>query len=307
MGAGDEDDENSPATFDADRRRVKNHILPVLGKYKIGQIGPREIERAKQTWKTAHNAIDPERTLSRKTVFHIFGLVRKMFNDAVLWKYIEVNPCAGVTPPKKGSATLEAIPIEAARVLMEHVSLAAVHVAALLMLLTGARRGEILALTRADFDFEEGTVWFRRSLTSLDGKTFTKEIKTGSKGRRKVPLLFLAGLLDAYLAQHPDLEGPILPSGGLRKNYGQYWHPRSFSSAPGRHFKALKISGASAHRLRHAFNSLGGVAGTNEAVRSKLMGHTKIQMTRDGYTTIYAEQAREAIRMLEASLKIGPK
>jgi hypothetical protein len=108
--ADDDDDEVAAATFDADRRRVKNHIIPVLGRYRIGDIGPRDIERAKTIWKNRPNALHPERTLSKKTVFHIYSLARKILNEAVLWRYIEANPCFGIRVPKKGNASLSATP-----------------------------------------------------------------------------------------------------------------------------------------------------------------------------------------------------
>ena len=306
--ADDDDDEVAAATFDADRRRVKNHIIPVLGKYKIGDIGPRDIERAKAAWKLRPNVLKPEKTLGRKTIFHIYSLTRKILNDAVLWRFIESNPCAGVRVPKKGNAALSATPPADAMRLIEHDSLAPVHVAALVALLTGARRGELLALHRSDLDFEAGLIRYRRALTALDGRTFSKALKTGDKGHKDVPMFFLADLLAAYLSAHLEIaDGPIFCRGGLPRNSGKYWMPAAFSKALKRHLEQLGISGQSAQRLRHAFNSLGALTGSDELTRSKLMGHTGVQMTRGRYTTIYSEAARKTIAMLEASLNIGTK
>jgi integrase len=83
--------------------------------------------------------------------------------------------------------------------------------------------------------------------------------------------------------------------------------PAAFSKALKRHLEQLGISGQSAQRLRHAFNSLGALTGSDELTRSKLMGHTGVQMTRGRYTTIYSEAARKTIAMLEGSLNIGTK
>lgn len=287
---------------------MKNHIIPVLGKYRIGEIGPRDIERAKALWKSRRNTLKPDQALSKKTVFHIYSLTRKILNDAVLWRYIESNPCAGIRVPKKGNAALSATPPAEAMRLIEHDSVAPVHVAALVALLTGARRGEVLALKRADQDFEAGLIRYRRALTALDGHTFTKDLKTGDKGHKDVPMFFLADLLGAYLSAHPEIgNGPIFFKGGLARNAGRYWMPASFSKALRRHLEQLGISGQSAQRLRHAFNSLGALTGSDELTRSKLMGHTGVEMTRSRYATIYSEAARKTIAMLEASLNIGTK
>ena len=52
---------------------------------------------------------------------------------------------------------------------------------------TGARLGEMLALTWKDVNFEAGTVTFQRTLSDVDSKLTVKDVKTAN-GRRTVIL-----------------------------------------------------------------------------------------------------------------------
>lgn len=106
----------------------------------------------------------------------------------------------------------------------------------------------------------------------------------------------LITLLEAYRAEHPN---EVL----LFSNRGALWHPETFSSALARHFKRLGIGGASVQRLRHTFNSLGGVVGSTDVVRSRLLGHSNVRMGNDVYTTVFAEQGRAAVQQLEDFLR----
>ena len=81
------------------------------------------------------------------------------------------------------------------------------------------------------------------------------------------------------------------------------WHPETFSSALARHFRKLGMGGASVQRLRHAFNSLSGIAGSTDIVRSRLLGHANVRMGNDNYTTVFEPQATEAVQGLDDFLR----
>jgi len=303
--AGDPDDELAPQTHENEMRRLRNHVLPVLGKFRLDRIGVKEIEAAKAAWKQRPNKLDPTKTLGRTTVTHIYSLVRLMLNDAVRWKYLESNPCADVKTPRRVPGRIRATPVSDARRLLETESLEPIHVAALVALLTGARRGEVLALTAQDFDWDAGLVWFTKAVTfEVGSPPFVKGLKTKDKPREPVPLYFLGNVVQAYLAAHPGLVGPIFPSGGRMNNVGRYWHPNQFSKALRAHCRDLGIDATSAQRLRHAFNSIGAMTGADALLRSQMLGNS-VAVNRKTYTTVYSQAAREAIRLLEAGLRIN--
>jgi integrase len=298
------DDEVAPATFRADQSRLEQRILPVFKDVRMMHITPDMVEDAKVVWKRATSTTRGGKTLSQKYVYHIFGLFRKMMNDAVRWRYIEDNPCEGIVAPTKGEGRLESIDIEAARVLFAHRSLEPIHVATIFDLLTGVRRGELLAIHVDDLNMHLGRVWIHRAVTELDdGRLVLKDLKTKKHGRRFIPLgAALTDLLAAYLESRPDLTGPLFKDGHDKH---ELWHPEAFSSRLRTHFRRLGISG-SAQRLRHAFNSFGEALDVSEAVRQQLLGHKLgSAVTRKNYTTIWDAQTESFIARLEAHLRAG--
>jgi integrase len=172
---------------------------------------------------------------------------------------------------------------------------------------TGLRRGELLALSWEDVDFEQGVVFVMHATTQLldaDRTLALKDVKTGESGRRAVPLApMVQSLLLAYRSAHPQAVNRVFFGGRGVRRYDEIWNAKTFSSALRRHLKTLGIEDVTIQRLRHAFNSLGNLAGSNEATRSGMMGHTSTRMTRTQYTTLYKEHASEAVQILESFLR----
>lgn len=300
-----DDDELAPYTVTNDEARVRNHILPIFGAYRIELIGPREIEAAKRKWKTTLTTRGgPPRPLSPKYVSNIYSTLQKMLDDAVRWNYLEFNPCERVTAPPKGHRKIIATPLHDVKKLLAYESLAPVHVAALTALFTGFRRGELLALQREDLDLEQGTLWCEKALTEWEGALFHKDVKTkNERGRKLQPLTpFIHGLLGAYIAANPGIVGPLFHARGQSEKWTPTkvaWSPRAYSAAEARHMAKVGIR-ASAQSLRHAFNSLMGVAGVDLALRAVLMGHSdSSRLSETTYQTFWLEQKRVALAGLE--------
>jgi integrase len=306
---GRDDDELAPDTTKADASRVRKQIIPVLGTYRIDQIGPREIEAAKRVWKTAPSLTRAHAPLSGKSVANIYGNLKRILNDAVRWNYLEYNPCDRVTSPPVKTRKLVATPLEDARKLLEYPSLAPVHVCCLTALFTGLRRGELLGLRVEDVDLDQGTVWCERSLTIHHKTLVHKDVKThNDRGRRLQALSpMIHALLAAYLEANPGMTGPLFCARGTDERWRpgrKAWTPSAYSSAERIHLRRVGID-TSAQRLRHAFNALSGAAGVDLALRAVLMGHSSTKLTETTYQTVWLAQKRAAVGQLEALLRTG--
>lgn len=107
-----------------------------------------------------------ENHLSDKTILNYHNLLSSIFSDAVLWGRITYNPCDRVRTPrvkKKDPKYLDEV--EAAKLLdlleSERIDYRTII---RLLLFTGCRRGELLALHWDDIDFEQNLVHFRQNL-----------------------------------------------------------------------------------------------------------------------------------------------
>lgn len=286
--------ELSPATVRPERSRIEHHIKPVLGSIRLSKLTPLNIESALEAWKNAPalsssgTPISTKATISTRMVHHIFSTLSAALEQARKWEKIRRNPCENVTPPKKGQKSLGSISLEEGQALLAHQSLDMVHVACVVSLLLGLRRSEVLALTWDDF--RDGQLFITKALTDDHGKLRVKENKT-KNSRRSYPLpAYLNSLLTEYAmrARGEYLFGPI----GLD----------TFTKAVQSHLKSLGIK-ATPQRLRHAFNSLGRLSGSDDVVRSRMMGHAQVHISNDIYTTTFESQQTNVLQSLEQMLR----
>jgi integrase len=302
------DDTLSPYTVKIDESRVRQHLIPTFGHYRIEQISPKEIDVAVRRWKQTPLKRGGAGMLSPKSISNLYVVLRKMLNDAVRWNYIEWNPCDRCDPPPGGTRKVLATPLADAAKLIAYPSLAPVHVCSVTALFTGLRRGELLALQREDVDLERGTVWCEKAIATWEGAVVTKAVKTkNERGRRMQPLApFVLTLLRAYVDANPGMKGPLFAARGQAEQWSDVrWTPRGYSAAEARHMTKVGIV-ASAQTLRHAFNSLQNAAGVDLALRAVLMGHSNSNLTETTYQTVWMDQKRAAVAALEG-LILGSK
>lgn len=146
----------SPRAQRDERSIWENIILPRLGKLKLSTIDHAAIDALHRDITTIRGT--PVR--ANRTV----EILRKAFNLAIRWNWCERNPSSGVrrNPEDKRSRYLTKYEIAAlVQALNNHSEPMSVNAIKLLML-TGARRGEVLGATWAMFDLENG-VWTKPS------------------------------------------------------------------------------------------------------------------------------------------------
>ena len=152
-----------------------------------------------------------------------------------------------------------------------------------LLLLTGARSGEVLAARWADIDLKEG-IWTKPGAT------------TKQKTEHRVPLSAPAMQL---LASLPNDNEFVFPGrgGGHRTDLKKPW-PKIC--------KAAKIAGVRVHDLRHTYASLLASAGFSLPMIGALLGHTQPQTTAR-YAHLFDDPLRKATESVGAIITGKPK
>ncbi|HEX6956815.1 MAG TPA: integrase arm-type DNA-binding domain-containing protein, partial [Ferrovibrio sp.] len=138
-----------PASISNDRRMIEGVIKPKLGAKKVAIVSRRDIDELHQSMKDAPYQAN-----------RVLALLSKMFSLAVAWGWRPNNPAKGVErfQEHKRDRWLNADEIaRLAKALDKHESQRVAN-AIRLMLLTGARSGEVLAATWDQFDLERA-VW----------------------------------------------------------------------------------------------------------------------------------------------------
>jgi integrase len=132
---------------------LRDHVLPALGRLKVAGVSREDIEKL-------HRKITEAGKARRANA--VKSLVSTIFNQAIVWRMREDNPCAHVKANREhgrerylSGAELERLMTTLERWRARRPDSVDAITAAVL---TGARRGELLAMRWADVDLE-AAVW----------------------------------------------------------------------------------------------------------------------------------------------------
>jgi integrase len=167
-----------PKTASGYRHIIERYVLPHLGSTRLQAVKASTLTRLYAAL-LAGGGKDG-RALSPRTVHGVHRVVHRALKYALNDDLIAVNPADGARPPKAVEREPETpwSPQELAAFLSaagEHRLGCFYRLAAY----TGARRGELLALTWSDIDFESGLISVAKSTSVIDGQRVTGSPKGG--------------------------------------------------------------------------------------------------------------------------------
>ena len=133
---------------------LEKHLVPVLGKKRLNEIGDYEVQKVKR-----HLA-----AMKPKTVNCVLTVLSKLLKVAVDWKELASMPLS-VKMVKAPDPELPFYDFEEFEQLVEGAGKAGADVLAFVLLAgeAGLRRGEIIALERSDVDFKRNQITVRQS------------------------------------------------------------------------------------------------------------------------------------------------
>ena len=262
---------------------IEKEIRPELGSLKVANVRHADID-------------DLHRKVGKRAPVRanrLAALLSKMFSLAIKWELRTDNPAKGIERNPENRRERYLSPVEIARLsaaLTAHPEQASANVVRLL-LLTGARRGEMFAATWEQFDIEAG-VWTKPSA------------HTKQKKEHRVPLSAPARQLlqeirpaDAEPSD-PVFVGrvlpPLKPGGKPRKmpltDIKKFWAAIC---------DAAEIEGCRLHDLRHSYASILASAGLSLPIVGALLGHTQPGTTAR-YAHLYDDPLRAATERVGA-------
>jgi len=234
------------------RAIIKSEIVPALGDLKVTAVEYEHIDRL-------------HAKISRRAPYmanRALALMSKMFALAILWRMRADSPVRGVqrNQETKRKRYLSGDELQRLTNALAEYPNKEVADALRLLLLTGARKGEVLSATWSQFDFGEGT-WTKPSAN------------TKQKTEHQVPLSTPARQLLAQIRKRNRATSFVFPGPGPtghRTHLKRDW---------ARVCKAADIVGLRVHDLRHSYASQLASAGVGLHVIGSLLGHTQAQTT----------------------------
>ncbi len=274
-------------TFEEYSAQLSRYVRPELDSLKLEQVTPVVIQKL-YTGMLG-------RKLSARTVRLTHAILRNALQQAVRWRMLPFNPADAVDLPKQERQEMRAMNREEAQRFMETVAGTRWAVLFTVLLTTGLRPSEALALRWGDIDLGAAQLSVRRTVKRVKGVWIYEEPKTKSS-RRLIELPMgtvraLAGL---------ERDGELVFTNGLGE-------PVNIYTVVEHHFKsALKRVGLPReirlYDLRHTHATLLLLAGEHPKIVSERLGHSSIQITLDTYSHVLPTMQKGTAAKLDAML-----
>lgn len=256
---------------------AKIHLIPEMGRVRIDKITQTDVQRliARKT----------RSKLAPKSVRLIHHVLRCCLNAAVSHKMLAANPAIGVILPRVERGEIATIsPVDVFQLqnadLLESEPM---FPCVLLMVYTGLRRGEAMALRWSDIDLERGTLVVQREIVKVAGGTVYQSPKTKNSNR----LVPFGDALKSILIQHHQRQEVIIKKTKGYKNQdlvfaretGAPYYPDSFRKILHRILKKAGLENVRVHDLRHTCATLLMLSGVNPKVVQEILGHSNVNVT----------------------------
>ena len=228
---------------------------------------------------------------AQKTVSNQRLVINRIYQHAIIANDVQFNACASVEAPK-------GLPKEKRKAACKQdeefiLNLEEIWLFPYIAIMTGMRKGEILALQWKDIDFENNLIYVTKSLAHNDNKPVIKCPKTEA-GNRTVPML--QKLRERLLACEDRIpDNYIISDDGktplTNKRYATLY----------RHFREETGVTCTAHQLRHSFATKAYESDVPAKSLQHIIGHKQISTTLDMYTDFRKKSLDAATELLEKS------
>lgn len=282
----------------------KPHYSAILAKH-----GKKPIDTVSALDVIQHLAEAKSKNYSTTVTNSIRSLYRMIFDFAIAQGYVKFNPATSVRLPKglkKGKRT--APTKKQMEIIIENQN-KPFGLFAYMLLCTGLRKSEALALGWADVDFKNKLIHITKSLDYTDTVHPKLKCPKTDAGIRDVPILnvLFEPLKAAYVASKSELVFPS-PASNRSGSGGGYMSLRAYEGAWQRYCEAVGFIDENgkptltAHNLRHGTATLMFELGVDELTTQKILGHSRIEITREIYTDLRNEQKKRSISKLNRGM-----
>mgnify|MGYP004526898889 CR=1 FL=1 len=254
---------------------------------------------------------------SNSTINKIYSFIHAAFTKATSLKLISFNPFNGkdiITKPKSNKQTksIEALTIDEQKMFIEELKKGYDDYTDIfyIAIYTGMRVGEILALSPKDINLKENLIHINKTLTrDINDKCIIGETTKTSNGKRDIPITALIlPIVKKYTDSSCKLvfnnDGKIINPITINAHFKKICKNagiRTYTTKKKKHkedetFINLKTSNVNTHMLRHTYATRCIEAGMSAVVLSKLLGHSKIEITLDTYTSVFNKFKEDEIQ-----------
>lgn len=272
------------------------HLNELLSKYNsraISEVTPKDMLSDLNRMKAKGYSATIIKT--RRTLYN------QIMDYAVVKGYTEYNPLISVKLPKGLPHSERKAPTdEEIKKIFSNID-KPFGFFAFLLLCTGLRRGEALALDKSDIDLSKNIITVSKSLEYKNGNQPSVKTPKTSAGVRSVPIPTILSIeLKKYMdCLDSDLMFPCPKSN--RNPGGGYMTAKAYETLWAKYNQASGLN-ISAHQLRHGTATILFEAGVDAHTAKSILGHSNITTTLDIYTELRAKQREKSTQLFESKL-----
>ena len=241
------------------------HITPIAD-YKLEELPPTEVQ-------TLYNELS--RTLSTSSISKVHKLLNGAYKEALQLDMIGFNPMDKVTPPQPKQKEIEVLTWREVgklfRKLRTSKYYSKYYLLFHLLIVTGCRIGELLALKWSDIDLAKREIHIRRNKSNYNGKIGKPKTKAGD---RFIPIVFDKTI--KLLADHQKSFGGSYvyeTENGTTLSYYNIF----------RIWRKLGVTKKGLHSFRHTAATYGLEKGIPILEMSRILGHADSTTTLNMY------------------------
>ncbi len=303
-----------PSTASGYRSYIAGDIVPALGAHRLGALTPSHVDAFLRDLRRAGRGA--------ATIVRIRAVLRSALADAKRERLVSFNAAIDVSVPSANRQDVTPWEPWEVAAFLDHVADHRLGALFELLVFTGLRRGEALALRWSDIDLELGVITVRSNLTEVRGKALEGAPKT-RKGNRRLDIgdRTIAAMRRHRARQSQERlrlgdawEGTpgrvfTTPSGAdLRPSYVTWLFRHLIDQVrvpDGAGGPEVGLRRVRLHDLRHGAASLMLASGADLAVVSKRLGHSQLGVTADLYSHLIAGLGRRTADAAESLVPSG--
>jgi len=275
------------------RSTIYKHLLPAFGHVQLQKLTPLKVQD--------FYAQKLREGLAPKTVILMQGVLHKALDDAVRWNLIARNVTDAVSLPRIMKSEIKPLTKEQAQKLLEAAQGHRLEALLTVALVTGMRRGELLALRWQDINFDDKSLQVHRTVSLVRGHGYVVTEPKTAKGKRKIALPQIAIEVLKVHRVH-QLESRI--KAGEKwceldlvfcNIYGRFQHPDRMVERFQKLLEEVGLHHMRFHDLRHSAATILLTMGIHPKVVQELLGHSTISITMDIYSHVLPSMQREAM------------
>ncbi len=283
-----------PSTAGYYRRALEEYTIPRIGHIKLNKLTSREIQKLyKDLLETGRLRKKQRRKhpgLSGSTVRGVHIMLHGALDRAVKERLLIRNPADSCVVPKVQHQEMKTLQPEDLKAYLDAAERRNALAMFYLELVSGIRKGELVALQWADLDVEQRTISVSKQATKDETGSL---VVTRPKTENSVRLISIpqeaVELLVREHAKHPDNPW-LFPSSRTGAMYLATLHQRILKDAGLEHLRF--------HDLRHTFATLALQNGVDIKTVSAMLGHYDAGFTLRTYTHTTRQKQDEAAQTM---------